>query len=125
MLYDLREVRDLVRLATLTLQSYTSRGKTDRVRGEDFFVRRTSPYRRQLIITERGLMRLRLRVYWVYRDGGHTRPRCRPRYGPLTFASISAIRSAIRSDIRGSGRLSIKLFGRTSKTPARCPIAYA
>jgi hypothetical protein len=36
------------------------------VRGVDFFVRRTSPYRRQLMITERGLWRLKVRAYRIF-----------------------------------------------------------
>jgi len=42
------------------------------VRGEDFFVRRVTPCRRQMMITERDLKRLKLRAYRVYRDAGHT-----------------------------------------------------
>jgi hypothetical protein len=65
MLYGLREVSEAVGLSPITLRSYTSRGKSDLVRGVDFIVRRTSPYRRQLMITERGLLRLQARAYRV------------------------------------------------------------
>jgi len=63
-----RELADLgfPRLSPITLQNCTSRGKSDLVRGVDFFVRRTSPYRRQLMFTERGPQRLQLRAYRVF-----------------------------------------------------------
>jgi hypothetical protein len=67
-LYDPREVSEEVGLSRITLQSYTSRGKSNLVRSEDFIVCRVSPYRRQLMITERGRRRLLLRAYRVYRD---------------------------------------------------------
>jgi len=53
-------------LAPVTLQNYCSRGKSDLVRGEDFIVQRISPYRRRLMITERGLLRLQARAYRVF-----------------------------------------------------------
>jgi hypothetical protein len=65
-LYGLHEVADLVGLSRVTVQSYTSRGRSDLVRGVDFFVRRTSPHRRQLMITDRGLLRLQARAYRVF-----------------------------------------------------------
>ena len=55
-------------LSPTTLQNYTSRGKSDLIRGLDFFVRRTSPYRRQLMFTERGLRRLQARAYRVFSE---------------------------------------------------------
>ena|SRR5271166_3801807 len=66
MLYDLHEVSDAVGLSRVTLQSYTSRGKSDLVRGVDFIVQRISPYRRRLMITDRGLLRLQTRTYRVF-----------------------------------------------------------
>ena len=38
-------------LSLVTLQSYTTRGKSNLVRGEDFIVRRVSAYLRQFMIT--------------------------------------------------------------------------
>jgi hypothetical protein len=68
MLYDLHEVSEAVGLSLVTPQSYTSRGRSDLVRGVDFFVRRTSPCRRQLMITDRGFRRLQTRAYRVFGD---------------------------------------------------------
>ena len=53
-------------LSPVTLQNYTTRGRSDLVRGVDFFVRRLSPYRRQLKFTQRGLSRLQARDYRVF-----------------------------------------------------------
>jgi hypothetical protein len=72
MLYDLHEVAEEVGLSPTTLQNYTARGRSNLVRGEDFIVRRVSPYRKQLMITERGRKRLAFRAYQVYREGRHT-----------------------------------------------------
>jgi hypothetical protein len=55
-------------LAPVTLQNYCSRGKSDLVRGEDFIVQLISPYRRRLMITERGLRQLKARAYRVFGD---------------------------------------------------------
>ena len=85
MLYDLRDVSEVVGLSPITLQSYTSRGKSNLVRGEDFIIRRTSPYRRQLMITERGLKRLRMRSYRVFRDGRHTPTAMPPEARPISL----------------------------------------
>lgn len=66
MLYDLHEVSETVGLSPVTLQSSTSRGKSKLVRGEDFVVQRVAPYRRRLMITQRGLSRLEVRAYRVF-----------------------------------------------------------
>ena len=66
MLYDLLDVAQKVGLSRVTLQNYTTRGRSDLVRGVDFFVRRLSPCRRQLMFTQRGLSRLQLRDYRVF-----------------------------------------------------------
>ena len=94
-------------LAPVTLQSYTSRGKADLVRGEDFFVRRTSPYRRQLMFTKRGLLRLRLRAYRVYRDGGHTLTAMPPEARPVNLRTDfchSERRSRLKAAVHQSFR---------------------
>jgi hypothetical protein len=66
MLYNLRDVAAAVGLSPITLQNYTARGRSDLIRGLDFIVRRTSPCRRQLMFTERGMQRLQLHQYRVF-----------------------------------------------------------
>ena len=75
--YTLQQASEIVGLSVVTLRGYTSKRGSTLVRGQDFFVRRPSPYRRQVVLTEAGLKRLLARDYsaWsgarVYRsDGG-------------------------------------------------------
>jgi len=70
--YDRNEAASLVGLSPVTLTNYTRVGYSDLVRGLDYFVRfwQRGPYhRRKLFFTERGLQRLRLRAYRVFRPG--------------------------------------------------------
>ncbi len=72
MLYSRLETADLVGLAPRTLSNYTRPGYSTLERGEDFVVRvwKRGPWvRRTLSFTERGLRRLRLRQYQVFRPG--------------------------------------------------------
>ncbi len=66
--YDVHEMSEVAGLSVSTLQSYTSRRKSDLVRGLDYFVRRTSPTRRQLMFTYRGALRLVTRDYRLFAD---------------------------------------------------------
>jgi len=70
--YDRNEAASLVGLSPVTLTNYTRVGYSDLVRGVDYFVRywQRGPYhRRKLFFTERGLRRLQLRAYRVFRPG--------------------------------------------------------
>ena len=72
MIYDRNEAADLVGLSPITLANYTRAGYSDLARGLDYFVRswQQGPYhRRKLFFTERGLRRLVLKTYRVYRPG--------------------------------------------------------
>src|SRR5271166_1859104 len=95
MLYDIHAVSEVVGLSPVTLQSYTSRGKSDLARGIDFIVRRTSPYRHKLMITDRGLFRLQARQYHVFRESAHT----------ATVMPAEKIPSALRVDLCRSERI--------------------
>src|SRR5229473_4102565 len=69
---DRNEAAGLVGLSPVTLTNYTRVGYSDLVRGQDYFVRywQRGPYhRRKLFFTERGLHRLRVRAYRVFRPG--------------------------------------------------------
>lgn len=72
MLYSLHQVSEMVSLSVVTLRNYTARGRSDLTRNIDFLVRRTTPYRRQTMITQRGLFRLQARRYRVFREGKQT-----------------------------------------------------
>jgi len=80
-LYRLQEASVLAGLAAITISRYFIAGRTDLVRGEDFFVRRAGPCRRQLVITERGLKRLQTRSYRVFREGKQASIVAPPRAG--------------------------------------------
>lgn len=71
-MYDRNQAAEKVGLSPATLTNYTRLGYTDLVRGQDYFVRfwRRGPYhRRKLFFTERGIRRLALKAYRVYRPG--------------------------------------------------------
>jgi hypothetical protein len=70
--YDRNHAADLVGLSPITLTNYTRPGYSNLKRDVDYFVRswQQGPYhRRRLFFTERGLRRLLLRAYRVYRPG--------------------------------------------------------
>jgi hypothetical protein len=72
MVYDRNEAAEMVGLSPVTLTNYTRVGYSDLVRDVDYFVRSwpRGPYhRRKLFFTERGLRRLQLRAYRVFRPG--------------------------------------------------------
>ena len=72
MVYDRNQAADLAGLSPVTLTNYTRPGYSDLVRDSDYFVRswQDGPYhRRKLFFTKRGLYRLLLRAYRVFRPG--------------------------------------------------------
>jgi hypothetical protein len=71
-MYDRNEAAEKVGLSPITLTNYSRSGYSDLVRGMDYFVRswQQGPhYRRKLFFTERGMQRLALKKYRVYRPG--------------------------------------------------------
>ena len=72
MVYDRNEAAEILGLSPITLSNYTRVGCSDLVRGVDYFVRywQRGPYhRRKLFFTERGMKRLRMGAYRVFRPG--------------------------------------------------------
>ncbi len=72
MVYDRNQAAEMLGLSPITLTNYTRVGYSDLVRGQDYFVRswQRGPYhRRKLFFTARGIQRLALKKYRVYRPG--------------------------------------------------------
>ena len=60
--YSVAQAAEAANLAPSAIRDYC-RGRADLDRGKDFFVKRSGKYRRNLLITERGLARLSTRQY--------------------------------------------------------------
>ena len=73
--FTTQEASDLTGLSCATLQAYAAGGKSDLIRGEDFYIHRFAKFRKRLYFTRRGIQRLKLRAYRVYRCSQRPVPR--------------------------------------------------
>lgn len=80
MIYSVVEAAEKAGLAVATVKNYCRPGYSDLVRDLDFFVRRWKKgcwLRKEIKFTERGLQRLAMRQYKVYRPDGIVSPSAR------------------------------------------------